>query len=63
MVICSSIGYFTLVLGALLLLVLGDLLHVWILQVLSLCYAIPSLLLLCQSKDLSVSLLVLFDTM
>jgi hypothetical protein len=31
MVICNSIGYFTLVLSALLSLVLCDLLHIWIL--------------------------------
>jgi hypothetical protein len=40
-------------------LVLRDLLHVWILYVLSLCYAIPSTLLLYQDTGLSVSLLVL----
>jgi hypothetical protein len=45
--------------SALLPLVLHDLLHVWILLVLSLCCAIPSPLLLYQNTGLSVSLLVL----
>jgi hypothetical protein len=58
MVICNSIGYFTLVLSALLPLVLSDLLHIWILQVLSLlCHSYPPASL--SEHSLSVSLLVL----
>jgi hypothetical protein len=59
MVIYNSIGYFTLELSAFLPLVLCDL-HIWILYILSLCYAIPSPLVLYQNTGLSVSLLVLF---
>jgi hypothetical protein len=53
MVTCNSIGYFSLVLSALLPLVLCDLLHVWILYL----SARPSLpaLLLCQNSGLSFS--------
>jgi uncharacterized MnhB-related membrane protein len=58
MAICNSIVYFTLVLSALLSLVLHDPLHVWILQVLSLCSAISSLLILYQNIGLTVSFLV-----
>jgi hypothetical protein len=59
MVICKFVGYFTLVLYALLSLVLYDLLHIWNFWILSLCYAIPFPLLLYQNTSLPVSLLFL----
>jgi hypothetical protein len=58
MATCNSIGYFTLVLSALLPLVLCDL-HIWILYVLSLCYDIPSPLLHYWNAGLSISFMVL----
>jgi hypothetical protein len=52
MVIFNFIGYFTLVLRDFPLLVLRDLPHVQIFQVLSLCCAIPASLLLYQDSGL-----------
>jgi hypothetical protein len=59
MVIFNFTGYFTLVLRDFPLLVLCDLFHVQISQVLSLCYAIPTSLLLSQDSGIDCFLLIL----